>query len=33
VLDRLVLSGRFIFEAVFGDYPHRIIIIRFLPNS
>jgi hypothetical protein len=33
VLDRLVISGRFIFEAVFGDYPHRVIIIRFMPNS
>ena len=33
VLDRLVLSGRFIFETAFGDYPRRISIIRFMPNS
>jgi len=33
VLDRLVLSGRFAFETAFGDEPHRMIIIRFMPNS
>jgi hypothetical protein len=33
VLDRLVLSGRFAFEAAFGDEPRRVSIIRFIPNS
>jgi len=33
VLDRLVLSGRFICETAFGDEPRRMIIIRFMPNS
>ncbi len=33
VLDRLVFSGRFMFEAVLGTYPRRVIIIRFLSNS
>ena len=33
VLDRLVLSGRFTFEAVFGTFPRRVIIIRFMPDS
>jgi 4-amino-4-deoxy-L-arabinose transferase-like glycosyltransferase len=33
ILDRLVLSGRFTCEAAFGDYPRRVIIIRFIPNS
>jgi len=32
VLDRLVLSGKFTFEWVFGTFPHRIIIIRFIPD-
>jgi hypothetical protein len=33
IKDRLVLSGRFTFEAAFGDEPRRMIIIRFMPNS
>jgi hypothetical protein len=33
VLDRLVLSGRFKFEWVFGTEFHRVIIIRFIPDS
>ena len=33
VVDRLVFSGRFMFEAVLGTYPRRVIIIRFLSNS
>jgi len=33
VLDRLVLSGRFTCETAFGDYPRRMVIIRFMPNS
>jgi len=32
VLDRLVLSGRFKFEWVFGTFPRRVIIIRFIPE-
>jgi 4-amino-4-deoxy-L-arabinose transferase-like glycosyltransferase len=33
VLDSLKNSGRFTCETVFGAYPHRIVIIRFMPNS
>lgn len=33
VLDRLVLSGRYTFEWAFGTFPHRVIIIRFIPDS
>ena len=33
IKDRLVNSGRFTFETAFGDYPRRIMIIRFMPNS
>jgi len=33
VLHRLINSGRFTFETAFGDYPRRVIIIRFMPNS
>ncbi len=33
VLDRLVLSGRFTFESVFGTFPRRVIIIRFIPDQ
>ncbi len=33
ILDRLVLSGRYKFEWVFGTFPQRVIIIRFIPDS
>jgi len=33
VLDKMLNSGSFTLERIFGSYPHHIFIIRFLPNS
>jgi 4-amino-4-deoxy-L-arabinose transferase-like glycosyltransferase len=33
VLDMLVDSGSFVLETTVGDSPHRVFVIRYLPNS
>jgi len=33
VFDRLINSGRFVFDRLFGEYPRRVIVLQFVKES